>query len=113
GDKGTAGGVPGNGNRGGNRLRAGVHRAGQHFGEVVPGPARHGHRHGDHGLRRGGGGGQQAGRILRGSIRRREYDVYFWRSVPGGDADRRRHTAPSSGGLETGRLDRAGQGQQD
>ena len=34
------------------RPRAGLHLAGVHADQVVPGPARHGHRHGDHGVRR-------------------------------------------------------------
>src|SRR3982751_5204041 len=65
------------------RARPGLHIAGEHAHQVVPGPPRHGNRHGDHGLRRR--------RDDRLAARCRPHEEFFQPHRCGRDADFRRH----------------------
>ena len=91
------------------RLRSRLHFAGQHAGEVVSGPARHGDGHGDHGIRRRSVSGRILERLFHGPLRRGEDGDGARRRVFHHHDDRRAHHSPASaraGNPPAGRLRR-------
>ncbi len=77
-------GVSGDGRDRRDGLRTRLHRAGQHAGQVVPRPARHGDGHGHHGIRRRRVSGRLSERLFHESDGRGEYrdragrDLFSW-----------------------------------
>ena len=98
-------GVPGHGRHRRDGLRARLHRAREHADQMVPRPARHGHRHGHHGIRRRSGAGQSAERPFHEFARRPGRRDDAGRHLLRADDDRRPHPAAAARGLETRRLE--------
>src|SRR5215831_14559917 len=88
-------GIPGHGSDRRNWMRIGLHLSRQHSGEMVSGPPRDGHRHGDHGLRRWSLPGWLSERLLYGIARHCEDHDGSGRRLSGDYADRREYSAPS------------------
>ena len=97
------------GHRQRHRLRARLHLPGQHAREVVPGPPGHGHRHGDHGLRRRRLHRRLPERVPDGPRRRGDDGDGAGRRLSGGDARRLAADAVAAARLASRGLDSAGQ----
>ena len=106
-------GSSGNGRHRRDGMRARLHCARQHSGEMVSRSPRHGHGHGHHGIRRRRVPGWIFERVFHEPVRRRQNHHRSGRRLLRHHDDRRASHPPAAGRLAAGRLGSASEPQQD